>query len=66
MCIRATFKLVADPHRGRVYVEKGERLIMIHSLGADGVSLRTFDEGLAAFSLSLEDCLVTAKLFAVA
>jgi hypothetical protein len=60
------FKLVADPHRGRVYLEKGEQLLMIHSLDADGVSLRTFGEGLAAYNLNLEDCMATAKLFAVA
>jgi hypothetical protein len=60
------FKLVADPHRGRVYIEKGEQLIMIHSLDADGVSLRTFGEGLASYNLNLEDCTATAKLFAVA
>ncbi len=39
---------------------------MIHSLDADGVSLRTFGEGLAAYNLNLEDCMATAKLFAVA
>jgi hypothetical protein len=60
------FKLVADPHRGRIYIEKGEHLLMIHSLDADGVSLCTFGEGLAAFNLNLEDCMATAKLFAVA
>jgi hypothetical protein len=60
------FKLVVDPHRGRVYIEKGEQLLMIHSLDADGVSLRTFGEGLATYNLNLEDCTAAAKLFAVA
>jgi hypothetical protein len=34
-------KLVADAHGGRVYVEKGEKLFMIHTLNVGGASLRT-------------------------
>jgi hypothetical protein len=60
------FKLVADAHRGRVYLEKGERIILIHSLVPGGDSLRTFSDDLAEFGLDLADCLAAAALFAVA
>jgi hypothetical protein len=60
------FKLVPDPHRGRLYIEKGEKLIFLHTLDAGGTSLITYDEGLADFSLDIVECRAAALLFAAA
>ncbi len=63
---RTDFELVADPHRCRIYMEKGERISMIHNLDTDGVSLRCVEEHIAEFGLSISECRDAAKLFAAA
>ena len=60
------FKLVPDPHRGRIYIEKGERLIFLHTLDVDGASLKTHEEHLGEFNLDPAECRAAAKLFAPA
>jgi hypothetical protein len=60
------FKLVADAHRGRVYIEQSERIILIHSYVSDTDSLRTHAVGLEDFGLVLAECQATAALFDVA
>jgi hypothetical protein len=60
------FKLVPDPHRGRIYIEKDERLIFLHTLDVDGISLRSFEEDLEEFDLVFAECRAAAKLFGTA
>jgi hypothetical protein len=57
------FTLHADAHRGRIYIEKDEHLIMLHTLNRDGVSLRSYEERLDEFGLVYSDCQAAAKLF---
>jgi hypothetical protein len=58
------FKLVTDAHRGRVYVERGERLFMLHTVNTDGATLRTFEDGLTEFKLDIAASRAAALLFA--
>jgi hypothetical protein len=60
------FTLHADAHRGRIYIEKGEHIIMLHSLNSDGVSLRSYEDRLDEFGLIFSECRTAAKLYAAA
>jgi hypothetical protein len=60
------FKLVTDAHRGRTYIEKDERVILLHSINSDGATLRTFDAGLTEFKLDIAESHAAALLFAAA
>jgi hypothetical protein len=58
--------LHADAHRGRIYIEKAEHLILLHTLNPDGASLRTYADRLDEFGLDINECRNAAKLFAAA
>ena len=60
------FKLATDAHRGRVYLTRGERLFMLHSVNTDGVTLRSYEEGINEFKLDLAESRAAAQLFAAA
>jgi hypothetical protein len=60
------FTLHADAHRGRIYIEKGEHIVLLHTLNLDGASLRSHEERLDEFGLIFSECQTAAKLFAAA
>ena len=60
------FKLTTDAHRGRVYLTRGDRLFMLHSVNTDGATLRSYEDGINEFKLDLADSRAAAQLFAAA